>query len=135
MRKYHPWIEEINLCILLLEESGILTAWADKELKIDLFRNPNEKEASSNIRFSINMIKSMLLMLGIGLPLTIVAFLTEILAETKFISKFWKQLIFCQKMRHKYEVTNFILIIICGSLIWAYFQEQKFSAVICKWFQ
>ena len=129
MRKYHPWLEEINYCILQLEESGILTSWGDKELRVDTSRNPNIKEATQNNKYSINTLSPLLTYLGIGLAVGVLALAIELVVKRSSD----KTIKFNQKFKYKNGLTNVILVTLLGILSWKYFEEEpEFPAVICE---
>lgn len=129
MRKYHPWIEEINHCILLLEESGIFMAWADKELRIDVTKNPNREEANLTVKFDIGTLTSMITILAVGLFITTIVFVFEKLTKRRFLEKCKLKL----KLHHKNSWMNLVLLILCTSLIRTFFQdEENYPEVICK---
>ena len=131
-RKWHTWLEEINMLILIVEESGILTVFADNSPRVDLSINHNEEEALKNIddkALDLATITHMMTILLIGLPLSALIFITEFLSNHIHCRHY----VIDKKLpsKVKFRVANIICCIVQIVFAWMYFYEEKqFPAVI-----
>ena len=86
-RRFHPWKEDLDLFILRVEESGILKAWGQVPLLIDVDANPNLQDLNvDEVPLEIEMFRPFVVFLGIGIGLsTWVCFLETCVGKWKRI--------------------------------------------------
>ena len=131
LRRYHPWISEINIFILRMEQSGIFVAWGDPTLNLDVRINPKFVKATKNIdEKSLHFVAliPMLLLLLIGLASSLIFFALEncynhtvhkiCIPKDKYVT-------LCN-----WTMGHISSIIVLTTLTWFYFHQETFPVAL-----
>ena len=131
LRKFHPWQEELNRVILMVEASGLLGAWGDKPLKFDVSQNPfsAKKSEIETKAIGFRLMSVMFLPLAIGLVIGLVTFTLEFgvfkLSCRRYIPR-WIHMTSLIKSFFAYA----FLIALLAILAWNYLYEEEFQPAI-----
>ena len=130
LRRFHPWKEELDYFILRITESGVLEAWGNKPLLVDVGMNPNILKLESLRKLDLEMFQSFFIFLALGLAISALFWLVEYafsMMRPNCAKCFKKPM----PMLAGFGIWTLLCFIAMSLFTWQFFREdEKFPAVV-----